>query len=112
MFATDRASLDALSSRIFNQQHSIDVAFEDGEVIASGLTTCAAVFEAVSATSDPVLLRLRRDGATYGVFCVLLQDDPDCLVVDHSDNLLCNHIFDEWFDLADAPVVAQLGGAS
>lgn len=105
MFATDKASLDALCAAIFHHRLTVDVLFEDGEAIARSCTSAAAVFEAASATSDPVLLVLRRDGVKDGVFQVLLQDDPDCLVVDHSDNILCNAIFDAWFVGAGAPAL-------
>lgn len=95
-FASDRASLDALCGAIFYHRLTVDVLFTDGEVIASRLTDAAAVFDAASATSDDVLLVLRREGLKDGVFHVLLQDDPDCLVVDHSANILCQSIFDVW----------------
>jgi hypothetical protein len=103
-FSSDRASLDALCGAIFHHRLTVDVQFEDGEVIASVLTDAAAVFEAASATSDPVLLVLRREGLKDGVFLVLLQDDPDCLVVDHSTNILCQSIFDVWFARAEEAV--------
>lgn len=95
-YATDRDSLDALCFAIFHHGLTVDVQFEDGEVIAPRLSSSTAVFEAASATSDPVLLVLRRDGVKDGVILVLLQDDPECLVVDHSDNILCNAICDAW----------------
>lgn len=102
MFCSDRASLDCLSGAIFHHGLTVDVMFDDGEVIERGLTSAAAVYEAASATSDPVLLILRRDGSKDGIFEVLLQDDPACLVVDHSDNILCRAIFEVWFAAAEA----------
>lgn len=102
MFLTDQAALDALSAIIFASGFSLDVTFEDGEVIARNLVSPSAVYEAASCTGDPVLLVVRRDGMKDGVFVVLLQDDPDCLVVDHSDNVVCNHLFNRWFALAEA----------
>lgn len=103
-FSSDRASLDFLCVLIFEQGFSIDVVFEDGESIATGCTTRAAVFEAASATSDPVKLKLRRGGPLFGVFLVLLQDDPECLIVDHTDNDVCNSIFNLWCARAEAAV--------
>lgn len=103
-FASDRASLDALCGAIFRHHLTVDVMFDDGEVIERGLTTADAVYEAASATSDSVLLILRRNGLKDGVFAVLLQDDPACLVVDHSDNILCHAIFDVWFARAEEAV--------
>lgn len=103
-YSSDRASLDALCASIFSDGLSVDVVFEDGEAIALTCTTSAAVYDAASATSDPVKLKLRRVGPLVGVFVVLLQDDPDCLVVDHSDNELCNSIFNRWFVGAEGAV--------
>lgn len=103
-FSTDREALDCLSALIFGHRYICDVVFEDGEVIAAGLDTAAAVFEAASATGDPVRLTLRKPGDSRraGVFLVLLQDDPSCLVVDHSTNPVCEAIFDLWFARCEA----------
>lgn len=103
-FSTDREALDRLSSFIFDHGFVIDVVFEDGEVIESGLSTCAAVFQAASATADPVHLVLRKVSAAgrYGVFLILMQDDPSCLIVDHSSTDLCQSIFDRWSARAEA----------
>lgn len=101
-FSSDRAALDCLCDLAFEQGFAIDVTFEEGEIIASSCTTRAAVFEAVSATADPVKLKLRRCGPLFGVFLVLLQDDPECLVADHSDNDVCNAIAALWSARAEA----------
>lgn len=101
-FSTDREALDALAALIFTQGYASDVLFEDGEVIARNLVSPSALFEAASSTGDPVKITLRRNDTLHGVFLVLLQDDPDCLIVDHSSNGLCQSIFDAWFASAEA----------
>lgn len=101
-FPSDAHALEVLGTLIVSHGLVIDVAFQDGEVIASNLISVSAVHEAVTCTDDPVRLVLRREQARCGWFLVLLQDDPDCLIVDHSDNLICNAIFDAWFQLCEA----------
>lgn len=101
-FSSDRAALDALCAAMFKHGLTLDVCFQDAEVIAEGLTDAAAVFEAASATSDPVVLWLHEGVYRRGWFLLLMQDDPDCLVVDHSANKFCQSIFDEWFSVAEA----------
>lgn len=101
-FSSDAKALDALVSNILAHGVTVDVHFQDGDAIAKSLISPTAIHEAVTCTSDPVRLVLRREALRCGSFLVLLQDDPDCLVVDHSANLLCQSIFDAWFKLAEA----------
>lgn len=100
-FSSDRASLDFLCERFFAEGCLVTVGFTDGEVIARDCSDAASVFDAASSTGDVVVLSLRRAGALCGLFTVLLQDDPDCLVVDHSATALCEAAFEAWFSAAD-----------
>lgn len=104
-FSSDREAVYCLSSLILARDFTVDVCFEDGEVIASDLTCLAKIFEAVTATSDPVHVVLRAKNSARsprGLFVVLAQDDPDCLVVDHSSYAHVLAIMNQWSAVADA----------
>lgn len=109
-FSSDRASLAALVKLIVKAGYTVTVT-SDGDVLGRDLTSAASVHAAASATADPVRLWLGRDDRPHGSFIVLLQDDPDCLVVDHTGNEVCHAIFEAWSALADSAVVGYSWGA-
>lgn len=100
-FRSDAASLSALASAILGRGYSIKV-MSEGDLLCQPTRSFLTVSVAVhSVTEDCLLLVINGDGKRSGWFRVLMQDDPDCLVVDHSDNVLCNLIFDEWSALGE-----------
>lgn len=102
-YKSDAASLSALCNAILDRKYQITVLSEGDRLCQptkSFLTVSVAVH---SVTDDCVLLLIDATGKRCGFFRVLLQDDPDCLIVDHSDNVLCNAIYSDWSKIADLP---------
>lgn len=95
-FTSDAAALKALCIVIFDRGHSITV-MSEGDRLCAVTRSLQSVSDAVCSVSDDCMLLVVDDlGARLGWFRVLQQDDPDCLIVDHSDNVLCNSIWSEW----------------
>lgn len=101
-FASDSAALSALVSAIKDRGYYVSVFSEGDRLLAASRSFLSISVAVQSVTDDCVLLLIAEDGKRAGFFRVLLQDDPDCLIVDHSDNALCNEIFDQWFAIAEA----------
>lgn len=102
-FKSDAAALSALCTLIFRRKYAISV-MSGGDRLCAPTSTFLTVSVACHATTDDcILLIIDGSGKRCGYFRILMQDDPDCLIVDFGENVLTNSIFDEWFALAEAP---------
>lgn len=95
-YLSDRDAVVALCELSFKQDCVISVGLTDGSLVLGGSVDSTAIFDAVSGIDDVILLTLRRHGDVVGKFSLLLQGDPDCVVVDHSAGPFCSAIFYRW----------------
>lgn len=95
-FASDAAALDALVASILKRGLWVDVVSE-GDTILAGSKSAVSIMTAVHAVDGPVSLTLRGPQTRrVGRFDLLLQDDPDCLIVDYPVNAVTETIWREW----------------
>lgn len=95
-FSSDTAALDALCASILKRGLWVNVVSE-GDIILAGSKSAAAIKAAVEAVDGPVSLTLLgAQTRRMGRFSILLQEDPDCLIVDYSVNVVTETIWREW----------------
>lgn len=94
-FVSDDAALSALCDVILKRGFAVSV-LSEGEAILDGSRSAVSIMTAVNAVSDDCVLVLHAMGRRAGWFLVLLQDDPDCLIVDYPVNPDTETIWREW----------------
>lgn len=95
-FSSDRSALDALCAAILKRGLWVNVVSE-GDIILAGSKSAASIISAVEAVDGPVSLTLLGAGTRrVGRFLLLMQDDPDCLIVDYPVNEVTETIWREW----------------
>lgn len=96
-FHSDKSALEALCAAIFKRGFVIDVVAGD-LVLGRSFSTAPPVVWAVGDVSEPVrlVIRSQASGRRAGAFLVLCQDDPDCLIVDHTLNDTMSDIWADW----------------
>lgn len=95
-YVSDDASLSSLCAEIFKRDFSITV-LSEGDRLCPPSRDYLTVREAVCSVGDDVmLLMVDETGRRVGWFRVLLQDDPDCLIVDYGQNARTDAIWAEW----------------
>lgn len=95
-FSSDTAALDALCAVILKRGLWVNVVSE-GDIILAGSKSAVSIMAAVQAVDGPVSLTLLAAGTRrVGRFLLLLQDDPDCLIVDYPVNEVTETIWREW----------------
>lgn len=95
-YVSDDAALSSLCALIFKRDLSVTV-LSEGDRLCVPSRDYLTVREAVCSVSDDVmLLMVGVSGRRVGWFRVLLQDDPDCLIVDYGVNAVTEVIWRHW----------------
>lgn len=95
-FRSDAAALSALVTAILERGYCIKV-MSEGDALCQPSRSFLTISVAVhSVTDDCFLLLINGEGKRAGWFRILLQDDPDCLVVDYGQNAVTDAIWDQW----------------